>query len=110
MESKLAELVHGEYRRMAAHERIADLRHVESPADPLQLLHRARRLDEDAVRAGADVALGTAQGLVQIVHGTSIGPRQDPRLRVEALGHGRPDLGFGELDGYHLLARHMAAP
>src|SRR5262249_38873894 len=110
MEAEVAELLHGEDRRMAAHQRVADLRYVESAADAPKLLHAARRLDEDAVGAGPDVTLGAPQGLVEIVDGARVGACQNPGLGIEALGRSRLDLGLGELDRNDLLAVHVAAP
>src|SRR5262249_24671272 len=92
MEAEVAELLHGEDRRVATRQRIADLRHVEGAADAPKLLQAARRLDEDAVGAGPDVTLGAPQGLVEIVDGPRVGARQNPGLRIEALRRGGPDL------------------
>ena len=94
---------------MAAHQRIADLRHVEGFADLLQFRDAARRLDENAVGAGADIALGAAHGFVEVIDRARVGAAEDPGFRIDALGRGRLDLGLGELDGHDLLADHVAA-
>src|SRR4029079_7214842 len=78
-------------------------------ADAPQLVDAARRLDENAVGAGLDVALGAAHGLVEVVDLAGVGARQDPGFRIEPLRARGPDLGFGQFDRHHLLAGHMAA-
>ena len=82
IEAELAQFLHRQDRRVAAHQRIADLRHVEGFADLLQFLNAARRLDENAVGAGADIALGTAHGLVEIVDRARVGAA---RIQVSGL-------------------------
>src|SRR5580692_3302910 len=109
VEAELTELLHRQDRRVAAHQRVADLRHVEGFADPLQFRNAARRLDENAVGAGADIAFGAAHGFVEVVDRARIGAAEDPGFRIDALGGGRLDLGLGKLDGNDLLADHVAA-
>ena len=94
---------------MAAHQRIAELRHVEGFADPLHLLHAARRLDEDAVGAGADVALRPAHGFVEVVDRARIGARENPGFRIDPLRTCRPDLCFRQFGRDDLLADHVPA-
>ena len=44
----------------------------------------ARRLDENAVGAGADIALGAAHGLVEVIDRARVGAAEDPGFRIDA--------------------------
>src|SRR3984893_18896388 len=83
--TELAQLFHAQDRWVAADERIAHLRHVEGAANARELLDAARRLDENAVGARADEALGPPHGVVKIVDGARIRAGKNPGVRIEAL-------------------------
>ena len=78
-------------------------------ADALELVDAARRLDENAVGAGADVALRPAHGLVEVIDRARIGARENPGFRIDPLRTGRPDFRLGELSGNDFLADHVPA-
>src|SRR5262245_1281524 len=58
VESGLLEFLGREERGAPADQRIGELRHVETARDAFELRDALRRLDEDRLRAGVDVALG----------------------------------------------------
>src|SRR5262249_51497296 len=109
VETERTQVLHAQDRRVAADQRIADLWHVEGAPDALELIDTARCLDENAVGAGAHIALGAAQRLVEVVNGARIGAGEDPGLRVAALRTRRLDLCLRNLGGDDLLADHVAA-
>jgi hypothetical protein len=94
---------------MATHQWVANLRHVEGAADPLQLLHAARCLDEDAVGPGTDVALAAAHSLIEIVDLARVGARENPCFRAKPLGASRTEFCLRQFHRHHLLTFHVAA-
>jgi len=97
-------------RAPAALQHVGDLRHArEGAADARELVHRLRRLDEQAVGAGLEVELGAAQRLVEAVHRAGIGAGDDEGVGIAPRGGGRPQLGRHNVGVDHLLAGHVAA-
>src|SRR5262249_26869465 len=92
-----------------ADQRIGELRDVETARDAFKLLDALRRLHEDRLRAGVDVALGAPQRLVDAEHGARVGAHADERLGIKPLRHRGPDLGLHDFRWNDLLAGHMTA-
>jgi hypothetical protein len=107
--TELAQLFHAQDRCVAADQRIADLRHVEGAANARELLDAARRLDENAVGARTDEALGPPHGVVKIVDRARIRAGENPGVRIEALRACRLDLRFRDLERNDLLAKRVPA-
>src|SRR5215510_10315546 len=109
VESELLEFLGRENGGAPADQRIGELRHVETARDAFELLDALRRLDEDRLRAGVDVALGAPQRLVEAQHGARIGAHADERLGIKPLRHSGPDLSLHDFCWNDLLAGHMTA-
>src|SRR3984893_3520791 len=69
VESELLEFLGRKDRSAPAHQRIGELRYVETARDAFELRDTLRRLDEDRLRTRLDVALGAPQRLVEAQHG-----------------------------------------
>ncbi len=78
-------------------------------ADRLKLLHRLRRLDENAVGAGLEILLAAAERLVEAVHGAGIGARDDEEVLVPPRADRGLDLRHHVCCRDHVLAGHVAA-
>src|SRR5262249_42012802 len=109
IESELLEFLGREDGCAPANQRIGELRYVETARDMFELRDALRRLDEDRLRAGVDVALGAPQRLVQAQHGARVGAHADERLGIEPLRHSGLDLGLHDFRRNDLLAGHMTA-
>src|SRR5262252_1259666 len=109
VESELLEFLGRENGGAPADQRIGELRHVETARDAFELLDALRRLHEDRLCAGVDVALGAPQRLVEAEHGARVGAHADERLGIKPLRHGGPDLGLHDFRWNDLLAGHMTA-
>ena len=97
-------------RRAPAFQHVRHLRHVELPADQLQLGDVVGRLDEDAVGAGRQILLGAAERFVEAEHVARVGARQDEGVAVDLLRAHRADLGGHFGGGDHVLAGDVSAP
>src|SRR5215470_3813256 len=109
VESELLEFLGRENGGAPADQRIGELRDVETARDAFELLDALRRLDEDRLRAGVDVALGAPQRLVEAEHGARVGAHADERLGIKPLRHRGPDLGLHGFRWNDLLAGHVTA-
>src|SRR5262249_44446703 len=85
VESELLEFLGRKDRSAPAHQWIGELRYVETAREVFEFLDALRRLDEDRLRAGVDIALGAPQRLVEAEYRARIGAHADERLGIKPL-------------------------
>ena len=82
---------------------------AELPADLLHLRDRLRRLDEQGVGPGFQVALGPLQGILEAVDAQGVGAGYEQRAVVEPRIQGCAYLAHHFSDGNHGFAGHVPA-
>ena len=86
-------------------QRLADARR----ADRAQLVLRARRVDEDHVRAGGGVAVRARDRILEARDGDRVGARDDQRVGIRARVERGAQLLLVQLGRDHVLALHVPA-